>query len=96
MTDLPKALVSMRRPRLLVRAARFGLGDYRRERDLARLFHGARPGKAAAVLDRLMELEQMAEDTRRAGDAGYSAGRHIEMLIALMAEARLIRAAAAP
>ena len=30
------------------------------------------------------------EQTRRAGDAGYSVARHIEVLIALMAEVRLL------
>ncbi|MBN2906468.1 MAG: hypothetical protein JXJ18_07160 [Rhodobacteraceae bacterium] len=90
MTDLPTPLVTMRRPRLLVRAARFGLGDYRRERDLARLLQGSRPASSAAVLDRLLDQEERMEETRRAGDAGYAIGRHIELLIALIAEARLI------
>lgn len=90
MTQLPTALATLRRPRLLVRAARFGLGDYRRERDLARLLQGGRPGGSAAVLWRLMELEERIEETRRSGSASYSVGRHIELLIALMAEARLL------
>ena len=30
------------------------------------------------------------EETRRAGDAAYSVSRHIEVLIALIAEARLL------
>jgi hypothetical protein len=37
MSDFVARLSSLRRPRLLLHAARFGLGDYRRERDLRRL-----------------------------------------------------------
>lgn len=90
MNMLPATLATLRRPRLLVRAARFGLADYRRERDLARLMHGRAPGGAQAVLGWLIEQEERMEDTRQSGNAGYSIARHIELLIALMAEARLI------
>ena len=34
MTDFAAILANLRRPRLLIRAARFGLQDYRRDRDL--------------------------------------------------------------
>ena len=37
MTDLRSLLASLQRPRLLIRAARHGLVDYRRDRDLRRL-----------------------------------------------------------
>jgi len=37
MTDFRIILANLRRPRLLIRAARFGLEDYRRDRDLSRL-----------------------------------------------------------
>ncbi len=37
MTDFHTVLANLRRPRLLIRAARFGLQDYRRDRDLRRL-----------------------------------------------------------
>lgn len=96
MTQLPSALATLRRPRLLVRAARFGLGDYRRERDLGRLLQGSRPDGSAAVLWRLMDLEERMEETRRSGSASYAVGRHIELLIALMAEARLLSALPRP
>lgn len=92
MTRLPFDLTQLRRPRLLVRAARFGLGDYRRDRDLLRLLQGSRPENTLAVIDRLMELEEAEDTRRRTGDAGYSVARHIELLIALMAEARLFLA----
>ncbi|WP_414897658.1 DUF6477 family protein [Rhodovulum sp. YEN HP10] len=90
MNMLPATLATLRRPRLLVRAARFGLADYRRDRDLVRLTQGQMPGNARTVLSWLIEQEERMEETRKSGDAGYSIARHVELLIALMAEARLI------
>jgi len=88
MTDFLSLLANLRRPRLLIRAARFGLCDYRRDRDLRRLIDGSpSPDRA---LPRLLCEEERLEETRRSGDAAYSVGRHIDVLIALMAEARLL------
>jgi hypothetical protein len=39
---------------------------------------------------RLLNEEERLEATRRAGEASYSASRHIEVLIALMNEVRLL------
>lgn len=89
MTDFASVLASLRRPRLLVRAARHGLQDYRRERDLRRLIDG--PGVSPqAAMRRLVDAEAQAEETRRSGAAHYSIARHIELLVAIMAEARLL------
>lgn len=74
-----------RRPRLLITAARLGLPDYRRERDLPRLLRGT-TGDTLPALER---LEAEAEDLRRAGDGRWSATRHVELMIALMAERHL-------
>lgn len=90
MKDVHSMLANLRRPRLLVRAARHGLQDYRRDRDLRRLIA---PGPAItpdAAMAHLLDAEAQIETTRRAGDASYSIARHVELLIALMAEARLI------
>jgi hypothetical protein len=66
MTDFSTILKDLRRPRLLIRAARHGLSDYRRDR------------------------EAEIEGNRQTGSACYNVARHIEVLIALMAEARLL------
>ncbi|MCB1336467.1 MAG: hypothetical protein KDK10_03070 [Maritimibacter sp.] len=84
------ALSRLRRPKLLIRAARFGLADYNRERDLRRLMHSAHAPAPGAALARLMEEEARLEEIRRDGGAGYSPARHVEVLIALMAEARQV------
>lgn len=88
MTDFRALLTELRRPRLLIRAARFGLCEYRRERDLRRLI--ATPATPERTVARLMSEEEQMEETRLRGDACYSVARHIELLIALMAEVRLL------
>jgi len=88
MTDFRALLAGLRRPCLLIRAARFGLQEYRRDRDLRRL--GAPLGPVERAVGRLFQDEAEMEETRRAGDASYSVARHIEVLIALMAEVRLL------
>jgi hypothetical protein len=89
MTDCRTLLATLRRPRLLMRAARFGLGEYRRERDLRRYVTSATTPED--TVSSLISVEAKLEATRVAGDAGYSVARHIEVLIALLAEAQLLR-----
>ncbi|MEO8243140.1 MAG: DUF6477 family protein, partial [bacterium] len=86
MSDFRTLLANLRRPQLLIRAARCGLTDYRRERDLRRLLH-AQPTPDRAIRQLLSEEERM-EAIRQSGEASYSVTRHIELLIALMAEVR--------
>ena len=88
MTDFRKVLADLRRPRLLIRAARFGLTDYRRERDLRRIV--APLATPERTLPHLVAEEDRMETSRQMGDAGYSIAPHIEILIALMAEVRLL------
>ena len=88
MTDFRALLADLRRPQLLIRAARCGVVDYRRDRDLKRLLQG-QPSPARA-LPRLLSEEETLEATRQSGDAGYSVTRHIDVLIALMGEVRLL------
>lgn len=90
MSDPMSVLKALRRPRLLIRAARFGLTDYRRDRDLNRLMHTSQPPSPRQALDRLIEQEERLEEIRRAGDATYSVARHVEILIAMIAEANLL------
>jgi len=87
---------ALRRPRLLIRAARFGLSDYRRERDLRRLLGEGLVQNGAHRLARLLDLEAELDDTRRAGLATYRPARHVEALSALMFEARLLMAHVSP
>jgi plasmid stability protein len=90
MSDFRNLLAGLKRPRLLIRAARHGLAEYRRDRDLHRLIGGAKVPAPDEALRRLMHEEARLEGIRGTGDAAYSLVRHIEVLIALMAEARLL------
>lgn len=90
MTDHRLTLNELRRPRLLIRAARAGAADYRRDRDLCRLLSGGPTPAPAEAVERLIAEETTLETTRRRGAAGYSPMRHVEVLIALMSEARLL------
>ena len=90
MTDFRNLLADLRRPALLLRAARFGLNDYQRDRDLKRLLRQETAGGPEKTLPRLIEAEHQIEEIRRAGDASYSLTRHIELLIALLAEMNLL------
>lgn len=79
----------LRRPGLLVRAARAGQQGYRRETHLAAIAPGLEtfdaPGSALADL---CALEERCEEARRARDAAYSVARHVALMIALLAEMR--------
>lgn len=92
MQDIPSMIRQLNRPRLLVQAARFGVDGYRREMHLRRLLGRDRiPGPAEAAR-RLMDREADMEAARRDGRADYSFARHVEVLIALLGEARILRA----
>ncbi len=88
MQDIQSQIRQLKRPGLLVRAARFGLDGYRRDRDLARLLpeHGT-TGPGAALMA-LIEAERDENDARLAHGAYYAIVRHIDLLTAIMAEAR--------
>ncbi|MDK3020342.1 DUF6477 family protein [Pseudodonghicola flavimaris] len=91
MKDIHSLLAARRRPRLLLRAARIGARDYRRGAHLPRLLgYGQLPATAPALL-RLLEIEDEYDSQRRAGDAGYSLVRHLDVLIALIGEAELLQ-----
>ena len=89
MTDIQTRLIGLRRPRLLVRAARLGLSDYTRERDLKRMFAPDAPPGPGQAMEPLMEREAEIDAVRREGGAAYSAARHVEVLTALIAESRI-------
>ena len=89
------ALARARRPRLLLRAARMGTMDYRRDVDLRRILRlPATPPPGPATVRTLIALEDEMEAlrTRPCHETGESwrAARHVEVMVALMAEARLM------
>ncbi|MEX0310709.1 MAG: DUF6477 family protein [Tateyamaria sp.] len=93
MQDILSMLGALRRPRLLMRAARIGAEDYRRSAHLPRLLgYGQLPRHGAALM-RLIEIEGELNAQRVSDDSSYSLLRHIDILIAIVGEARILRAA---
>ncbi|MEF9605849.1 DUF6477 family protein, partial [Paracoccus sp. PXZ] len=71
----------LRRPRLLVQAARAGLAGWNRRRDLRRVLKCDIPPPAGLALARLLAEEEQLDLVRREGVAGYDMHRHIMLLI---------------
>ena len=88
MQDVLTILQQLQRPRLLMRAARIGAMDYRRTAQLPRLLgYGQMPKHSEAIL-RLIEIEGDLNALRKAGESAYNLLRHIDVMIAIVGEAR--------
>lgn len=86
MTCMCPQLTALRRPKLLVSAARHGAQLYSRKRDLRRLIGPAASRSHAQVLDTLSQHEHLLDRDRREKSPTYSARKHVMVLSALMAE----------
>ena len=90
--DLHNILTQLQRPRILVKAARLGLTGYNRNKDLLRIASGTYSESGVTsdhrLVDRLISLENEAEEARISGEASYNIQRHIVLLTAVLAEAR--------
>lgn len=92
MQDLLTQLFQLRRPRLLIRAARIGAQSYRREARLPRLLgYGVSPRTGPALV-KLMSIEAELNEQRENGEACYSVAAHVDVLTAVMGEAQILRA----
>lgn len=89
MQDVMSMLNSLCRPRLLIRAARIGAQDYVRERHLKRVLKVDHLPRSGVALIRLLEIERALNEQRCSDDTGYSLVRHMDVLIALLGEAKL-------
>ncbi len=91
MQDVLSMMDRLKRPKLLTRAARLGADAYRRESCLPRVLGYGTVPRAAEALLLLMQQEAEMNDKRKAGDTGYSLPLHLDLLIAMVGEARLLR-----
>lgn len=92
MEDVLTMISRLKRPKLLVRTARHGIEDYNRVVHLRRLLKTDNlPGPSQAIV-RLMELETIVDQQRETKRAEYSVARHVELIMALMCEARILKA----
>jgi len=90
MTNAHDRLNRLRRPRLLIRAAHFGLPEYRKTPALRALIDRSGARTRCEVATALFEAEEELDARRRAGDARYRVARHVDLLIALISEVRLL------
>lgn len=88
MANASQLLSSLRRPGLLIRAARHGIPNYERSRALTRLVSDHAQLTPETILNALLKSEAEIEEHRRTGSQIYSIAKHIELLVALMVEAR--------
>lgn len=82
-------LAGLNRPSILVRAARLGTTEMNRERTLRRVLHGETIPAPGQAFEELLRKEAAMNEARCDGGAAYSPARHVELLAALIHEARL-------
>ena len=92
MPTLETTLARLTRPRMIVEAAAHGTRRYRRRRDLRRMLRVAIPATPRAALEALIPIEADLERRRRERAKGYCLSRHVDILCAVIAEARAFRA----
>ena len=83
----PTPIAALRRPALLVRAARIASRDYSRPRDLARILQAEPPAGSGPAASLLAEKEAALDRLRRDDRGGYQPSAHVAVLAALIAEA---------
>lgn len=94
MLDLHSRIATLKRPPLLARAARFGVDDYRRGVHLRRVLQSDVLPRHGKAITQLLDIEAEMDALRRDQSAAYRPARHVEVLIAILGEAQLMRATA--
>ena len=92
MQDILSILQTLHRPQLLIRTARIGAEEYRRSAHLPRLLGYGRTPKTAAAMLKLIEYDDELNIQRKSGESAYNLVRHLDVLIANVGEARILRA----
>ena len=92
MQDALTILHKLRRPKMLMRAAQIGVAEYKRVAHLPRLLGYGRMPKQSEVILKLIEIEKNLKALRKAGKSADNLLRHIDVMIAIVGEARDLRA----
>ena len=92
MLDIHTRLAALKRPKLLARAARFGVDDYRRSLHLAKILQSDDLPRHAQAIMQLFDIENEMNTARQEGSGNYSYARHVDVLIAIAGEAKLMQA----
>lgn len=89
----PQPVPALKRPKLLVKAARIGLEHYNRAKDLVRIASLNRLPEEGKAMPALIELETELNAARKTKATDYSLQTHIAVLTALIDEMRWVKSA---
>lgn len=88
--QLEGALRKVKRPEILLQAAKIGLKTYSRNRDLKRLFKVKEIPQPMQVIKQLLKnettLETALKEARKTGNAAYDMKLQIQVMTALLQE----------
>ncbi len=88
--QLEDVLYGMKRPKILLQAAKIGLKTYSRNRVLKHLFKAQKIPQPMQVIKQLMINEMTLEKARKSGSAAYDMKIHIQIMTALLQEICLL------
>ncbi len=91
MQDVLTMMDGLTRPKLLIRAARLGAENYYRETHLPRVLGYGQVPRSGDALLRLIQQEADLNRLRKTQDTAYSLPAHLDLLIAMVGEARILR-----
>jgi len=94
MQDILTRGKNLKRPKILVRAARFGLMRYARESHLRRCLGQDFTPSPGRALIQLFEIEKQLNSERKTKDGAYEAAKHVDVLTAIMGETQNLQASA--
>jgi hypothetical protein len=86
MRHIELRLNTLKRPKLMLEAARNGLASYDPSRHLPVVLGGSLHRSKTGQLDCLLDIEETYNRLRKEKRAEYSPARHIRYLIAILAE----------
>jgi len=96
MLDIATRIAQLRRPKLLISAARFGIDDYIRNTHLKRILKNDVIPRPAPAVMQLLDIESALNEARITKQATYSVARHVDVMTAIMAEAQTLAATSRP
>ena len=86
MSEFHSKLSTIKRPKILIKAAKIASRTYLRSRDLSGVLGYSHPTTDRSIRQQLFDLESSINQKRRLEDASYDLKTHVQVLSALLAE----------
>lgn len=86
MSEFRDKLSMVKRPKILVKAAKIASRTYIRTRDLSTILGYSHPVTDTLIAKQLFDLEHFTNKERLQGDASYDLKKHVQVLSALISE----------